>query len=495
MSIDDPLAELDSDARSDQPDLTLVSVIGGNTQVDVALPAGTPVAALLPDLVALIGSRTPSHRRHRSESEDKRARWTLGKVGQAPIDSSRSLNEAQILDGDLLVLRSVTAREAPPMFDDVVDAVAQLNTTQFPTWGAAAARRTGHVLAVLAAVLAGVALVVARTHSGSVVVGAVGLGAALAVVVAAIVVARQYHDSGTATALCACAQPLAFAGALTVTPGGLGAPHLTFAAAASLVVAVILYRTTAVGPLLHSAVFVASIGGVIAGGVEQIYGSDTVKIGAALAALSVLAVLLAPRLTIWFARLPLPPVPTSGGPIDPVDPGVRPTIEGIGAIGAMALPSAVALERRAHTANQYLSGVVLGAAVLALVGGLAASDPRRPSDWRVTVLVVIVAVVLALRGRSHGDRVQASTLIATGAALTAMEMLVLGTRDLTGAYTAFGGLLVVVVLALLCGVVAPATAFTPVSKRFGEIGEYMLLGVIAPLTFWILEIYATVRSL
>ena len=236
----------------------------------------------------------------------------------------------------------------------------------------------------------------------------------------------------------------------------------------------------------------------IVGDQGQILGAAGYQLlddGAGLAAGAVLVVLLAPRFTIALARLPLPPVPTSGGPIDPIDGDVRPTIEGIGAIGAMALPSAAALERRAHTANQYLTGIVLGGSVLAGVGALLAADPLRGFDWRTTALAIIVAVVLALRGRAHSDVAQTAVLVGAGALTYTLLFAGLGLQDATWAYVGFGAILALAVVALLCGVVAPQQEVSPVVKRFGEIAEYILVGLIPPLTFWVMDIYSTVRNL
>ncbi|GAB92227.1 type VII secretion integral membrane protein EccD [Gordonia rhizosphera] len=495
MTIGDPLADLDQEAHTGEPDLTRISILGGNTQVDVALPSSIPIAALLPDLVTLIESRNPQRHRADPTDDEKREHWTLSKVGQDPIESHRSLREAQILDGDLLILKSVVSRETPALFDDVIDAVGRLNESRFTSWSARSARIMGFVVAMVASVVAALILCSSRQESDTWLPGLISALLALGFVVAAAVVSRYYRDDGAATVLAFCAQPLVFAAAMLVTPHPLGAPHLTFGCAASLVTAVIVYRLTGVGPMMHSAILFASAGGLVAAGEVTIFGSDVAKVGAAMAALAVLLVLLAPRFTIALARLPLPPVPTSGGPIDPIDAEVRPSIEGIGAIGAMALPSAAALERRAYTANQYLTGIVLGTAVLAGIGALLAADPLGGFDWRSATLAVIIAVVLALRGRAHSDVTQTAILIAAGAIVFTLLTTGLAVGDPVWIYIGFGALVALAVLALLSGVVAPQQEFSPVVKRTGEILEYTLVGVIAPLTFWVMDVYSTVRNL
>lgn len=494
MTIEDPLADLDQEAQTGEPDLTRISILGGNTQVDVALPSSLPVAALLPDLVTLIESRNP--RRHKDDParDEKREHWTLSKVGSDPIDSHRTLSEAQILDGDLLILKSVVSREAPALFDDVIDAVGRLNESRFVNWSPKSARVMAYIVAIVASLTATGVLALSRLHSDTWIPGVISLLLGIAFVVATIVVNRAYKDPRTATILAACAQPLMFGGALLVTPHAFGSAHLTFACAASLVTAVVVYRVTAVGPMLHSALLMASLGGLISSGLVLIFGFSAQHVGVGLSAVAVLCVLLAPRFTIGLARLPLPPVPTSGGPIDPVDAEVRPNIEGIGAIGAMALPSAGALERRAYTANQYLTGIVLGTSVLAGIGAVLGADPLNGFEWRSTLLAVIIAVVLALRGRAHSDVAQTAVLVAAGAITFTLLMIGLAVSDVTWTYIAFGLILGLAVLGLMMGVIAPQQDFSPVMKRTGEILEYILVAVIAPLAFWVMGVYGAVRN-
>ncbi|SDU54183.1 WXG100 protein secretion system (Wss), protein YukD [Gordonia westfalica] len=77
-----------------EPQLVRVSVLGGNTQLDVGLPAGIPIAGLIGDLVAQIESRNPNRHdpddpdadsRGRGRPHDRQNRWTLALVGQEPL--------------------------------------------------------------------------------------------------------------------------------------------------------------------------------------------------------------------------------------------------------------------------------------------------------------------------------------------------------------------------------------------------------------------------
>jgi len=102
-----------------EPQLCRVSVIGGNTQVDMALPAAIPVANFIPDVVQLIASRTPDL----SNTRRAAARHCMPSTGRCPgwatnrSTRAGSLHEAEVFDGELLVLRAVDNDEAPALFD------------------------------------------------------------------------------------------------------------------------------------------------------------------------------------------------------------------------------------------------------------------------------------------------------------------------------------------------------------------------------------------
>ncbi|MBA4022122.1 MAG: type VII secretion integral membrane protein EccD [Gordonia sp.] len=494
MTAADLLAELDA-AAATEPALARVSVIGGTTQFDVGLPAAVPVAALIPDLVSLISSRTPNVEDAEARPVPIRDHWTLARVGREPIAPGRTLSEAGVRDGDLLILRSVPARESAVLFDDVIDAVARLGEAQFASWSAFAARVMGYVVAVAASVLFALALLRERSEYESWWPPVIAALVTLAYVVAGAVIGRYYLDGTTAAISSLCAVPCALATGMMLPPGPFGAPHLTLACAVAVVVAAMSYRISTAGPLVHAAVITAALFGAGAGAVQMLWSPDHAGTGALLCAVAILAISFASRITILLARLPLPPVPTAGAAIDPADSAPRPAIEGIGAIGAMALPSAAALEQRTRTAGRYLTGLIIGTATAAVAGIALVAYPAPEFSWRGTLFATIIAIVLCLRGRSHTDLAQASVLIGAGSfgwAVVCVEVA-FGPGDHTVlAAVALGG---TAMIALVCGVLAPHSDFSPVMRRMVEIFEYLLIAAIVPLLFWILDLYAAVRDL
>jgi type VII secretion integral membrane protein EccD len=494
MTAADLLAELDA-AAGVEPALARVSVIGGTTQFDVGVPAAVPVAALIPDLVSLITSRAPVTEDAEARPVPIRDHWTLSRIGHEPIAPGRSLAEAGVRDGDLLILRSVPARETAVLFDDVIDAVARLGEAQFTGWSAAAARVMGYAVGVSASVLTALTLLQQRGQQGDLWPALVTALLAAAFVVGGAVVGRYYLDRTTASVLSLCAVPYALATGIMLPPGAFGAAHLTLGGCVTVVVAMLSYRVCAAGPLIHAVVVTAATFGTAVAGAQLLWAPGAVRLGAALCASAVLAISLAPRLTIALARLPLPPVPTAGAAIDPADSAPRPAIEGIGAIGAMALPSAAALELRAHTAGRYLTGIIGGTAAAAVAGTALVAYPVDEFSWKCTIFALIIATVLCLRGRSHADLAQAAILIASGAlglAVVAVEVVLGPAHHIVAAA---GALAAVGVVGLLCGVVAPQSTFSPVLRRAVEIVEYVLIATIVPLMFWIMDLYAVVRDL
>ncbi|MGP3706215.1 type VII secretion integral membrane protein EccD [Gordonia paraffinivorans] len=503
-TVDTAAGDRRSADTSIEPQLVRVSVLGGNTQLDVGLPAGIPIAGLIGDLVAQIESRNtarpdpddPDADSHSGgRPHDRQNRWTLALVGQEPLPLHRSLSESGIRDGDLLLLTSVRTGESPVLFDDVVDAVARLNESQFVGWTAASARHVGHALALVAAVAGGAALAASRLDSGAVWPAALSGLAVIGLITAATIVARHYRDESTSTILSVCAAPMAFVTGMVLTPGSYGAAHLTTGFALVLVTAVLTYRLTAFGATAHSAVTGAALLGALGCGSRLLVDAPVPDTAAVVAAVGLLFIGLAPRMTILLAKLPLPPVPTAGAAIDVADIESTPSIEGIGAIGATALPKADALERRSYLANSYLTGIVGGLTAVTAVAAVLAASPLAGFEWKAAAYAAIIGVVLCLRGRSHSDLFQAATLIIGGSLVVIALLTGLAFGDSRWPVIGFALGMVVVVAALVFGVVAPHQDFSPVMRRWAEIGEYILVALIVPLLLWLLDLYRIVREI
>ncbi|MGV9674795.1 type VII secretion integral membrane protein EccD [Nocardia sp. NPDC003482] len=479
-----------------EPELCRVSVIGGNTQLDVGLPASVPIATFIGELVALIDSRNPDPTEAEEDSATLRTEhWTLARLGREPIPPHRTLTEAEVYDGELLVLRSVSAKESPALFDDVIDAVSRLTSDSFRGWSPASARWTGLVAAVVAAVLAVLLLAASRGDGQELVPALLAAGVGIGAMVAAAIAARRYADALTGTWLALAALVLLFAGGGLFAPGALGSPHLLLGFSVLLVAGVVGYRATGVGATLFAMAVTGSVFGAVAAAVRMIWEPAFPRIAAGLLVGALIVISSVPRLAAVLARLPVPPVPTAGAAIDPADHEPRPTIEGIGAIGATALPSAVGLGRRAEAANRFQSGILAGATVAAVVGAVGAADPLGEARWQGVALAVITAIILALRGRAFADLTQAGTLIAGGAVTFAGVFTGIALGDSRMLVPAAAVLLAFAAAVVFFGVVGPHIEISPVQRRAGELFEYFLIILVIPLVLWIMGVYAMARNI
>ncbi|WP_330179087.1 type VII secretion integral membrane protein EccD [Nocardia sp. NBC_01503] len=477
-----------------KPQLCRVSVIGGNTQVDVVLPTTIPIANFIPDVVQLIASRNPDLSEHDENGPLTAQHWTLSRLGHNAIDPVRTLTDAEVFDGELLVLRAVDSVEAPALFDDVIDAVARLTESSFRGWTSESAGWAGMAGAIAAAAGACLMLLVAAAHGSGILAGAAGLGVGLLTLAGAALVARMYSATLPATVLALCGLLLMGTGAAALVPGEPGAPHLLLGCAATVLLAVITLRVIGVHPAVCSAVITVGVFGTAAAGVTTIWQVDPSKAAAGIIVATLLGITLAPRIAVAAARLPVPPVPTAGGVIDPRDHEPRPTIEGIGAIGATSIPSAAGLGERSRLANDYQTGMIIGIVAVTVCATIMTVLNATEHRWQTTALAAAVGLVLARRGRAFSDLTQAAAMVLGGCAALIPAAVLLGIRLSDATLPAAGALLVIAALAMLIGVAGPNLEISPVVQRAGEIVEYLTICAIGPLIFWILDIYALARN-
>ncbi|WP_067895137.1 type VII secretion integral membrane protein EccD [Nocardia vaccinii] len=479
-----------------EPELCRVSVIGGNTQLDVGLPTAIPVASFIGDLVSLIESRNPSV----TDGEDdagplQTQHWTLARLGRDPIPPSRTLVEAEVHDGDLLVLRAVGAKETPALFDDVIDAVSRLTADTFRGWSPQSARWTGLVAAVVSTVAAMALLAVGRSHINALVAGFVAAGVGVAAMVAAAIAVRRYSDTLAGTWLSLASLVLLFSGGAFFVPGSLGSPHLLLGFSVALVAAAVGYRATGIGATLFPMAITVALFGGIASAVRMFGDVALPGIGAGMLVGALIVISVVPRLSAVLARLPVPHVPTAGAAIDPADHEPRPTIEGIGAIGATALPSAMGLGRRAKAANAYQTGIMAGCTLAAVVGTVGAADPLGGVHWPGIGLAVVTSIILALRGRSFADLTQAGALIIGGAVIFVATAAGVALGDSRAVLISVGLLLVFAAAVVVFGVIGPHIEITPVMRRMNELFEYLLIVLVIPLVLWIMDVYSMARDI
>ena len=497
MTLPPSLSELDGDSETDH-DLSRVSLLVGPLMLDVGMPTHAPIASYLAEVVELASDQLPVLTDLADvEFDATEDRWTLARLGGEVIDPNHSLAEAGVYDGDVLMVQEVGRAPAPVLFDDVDRNAAEPDARA--RWVADNRERLGWFgLAVVLATIAA-ALLAARTAAPWAAAVPIAAIAALAVgvvcAVAACVLGRRAARSAASPWLAAVGLPLIFAGSCFVVPGGNGVTALPMALGLIGLAALLQLLISGRGRALYTGVIAVAVLGVPASIAEVLLAPPSRSVGAMLATVAVIVVYVAPRVTISLSKLPVPRVPTAGEPLDDIETQGGTTVEGVQAIGKQVVPTEEGMTERVRRANDYLSGIIAAAAVVALVGCVLAVDVGAGFFWQGTAFSVAVATALCLRGRSHHDLVQSATLVGAGM-LIALALIVKTATYVRGwQVNSALALIVLMVLVVLCGVVAPRTEFSPVMRRRVEILEYLSIALIFPLACWILRLYAFMREM
>ncbi|MCP9271568.1 type VII secretion integral membrane protein EccD [Mycolicibacterium arenosum] len=470
-----------------EPELSRVSVLVGETLLDVGLPADAPVSAIVGDVIGLANAQASlASGGSGAVYDDTDGRWTLARVGLQPFEPSRSLRDVGVVDGDLLLVREVGTPTAPALFDDV-DAYAQGDdqVRGFPIIA----------LCVVGSAVASVLLALGTpTPTPSVATVAVVLGV-LGLAVVCLLRHRGLAGPRDAMWLSAAALPPILAGSLFVIPGGTELTSLPMAVAITALAALLMVLVADTGRALCTGLVGVALVGAPAV-VFLLLWHPPIRSVAALAAMAaVVAIYLAPRITILLSRVPIPPVPTAGEPLDDIDTQGGTTVEGVNAVGRQVIPTEHDMLDRVGRANRYLTGILGAATVVAVTGSYFAVDISNGFFWQGTAFALTVAVVLCLRGRSHHELQQAGMLIG-GGMMCALAVIVKTATFLPGWQVNAAAMLVALsVVVAMCGLAAPRIAFSPVMRRQVELAEYLAIGMLFPLCFWVTRLYAFFREL
>ncbi|MEO8814703.1 MAG: type VII secretion integral membrane protein EccD [Mycobacterium sp.] len=131
------------------PGLCRVALQSEAVRADLALPAGVPVAMLIPSIVDLLAARGGGRR-----SAAFGTAYRLSRPGEAALDVSKTLAQQAIRDGTVLLLTRGADAVPAPRFDDPAQQVSAVVRARQRPW----TPRSGRLAAaVTAAGLAGVA--------------------------------------------------------------------------------------------------------------------------------------------------------------------------------------------------------------------------------------------------------------------------------------------------------------------------------------------------
>jgi type VII secretion integral membrane protein EccD len=491
LTVPPSLPGLDSDADSEH-ELSRLTLVVGGLSIDVGLPANVSISAYIDDVIEIANEQTATRESFADVVfDDSEGKWTLARMGGEPIDPNRTLGEAGVCDGDLLMIQELGRSVSALLFDDVDDTLAHEKPAR--DWVARNAPTLTCFGVALAATVTLAALL--PRWAGDAVVPAVVLGLGALGMVSACAMAYRPQAAPRSALVAAVAAPLLFGGSLYVVPDGFGATSLPMAFALTALSSLLVLLISGSGRALHTGMIAVCVFGGASATAMLLWHPPPRTVGALLATVAVIVVYLAPRVTILLSKLPIPRVPTAGEPLDDIETQGGTTVEGVNAVGKQIIPTEERLIEQVGRANEYLTGILVAAALAAVVGSYLAVDVSNGFFWQGTAFAYAVATVLCLRGRAHHDLVQSATLIGSGLVI-AIAVIVKTGINLDGwQLRSTVALIALMLLVLACGLVAPRLEFSPVMRRRVEILESIAVASLFPLCFWIVRLYAFFREL
>ncbi len=450
-----------------------VTVVAPHTRVDLALPAQATVGEVVAQVVELIGIE-------QLDPTSAADGWLLGRLGETPLDASRSILSADVHDGDLLHLHPRSSRVPPALFDDVIDAIAQAATSRPDRWSEGTTRTVSFVLA--GCMLAAGAVSLATLGAGFAPTWEVAaLTAALLVIVAAFL-SRAVGSAAAGLTAGLGALPYAYwAGAdnflgnhTALRPPG--SALLVGAAAVALttaVAAVAVGRYRAVFGAISAISVIATLGGAAVAGLS----ARPVSVAALIGALATSTLPWLPFLSVRLARLPLPVVPVDVAEFRRDDHPIEEQ-EMIG---------------QARRGDIVLTWILV--ALAATVLGCLVVLWREPGTWPKTLAGCLCGIFI-LRARRLNSRPQRLALLVPG--LIGLAAVAVGA--LAAAEPIWRVFVVPCCLAgaaLLIGYALRSRkrGASPYLARLADVVDFLLVAALLPLTGAVLGLYARMRGL
>jgi type VII secretion integral membrane protein EccD len=458
------------------PGLRRVSVHAGTAVVDLALPAGIPVAALIPSIVDILGGRGVG-----GTGDVQARRYQLSRLGGPALSTSTTLADSGINDGVVLLLtQSVTPLPAP-RYADMAEAVSATLDAPARPWDhfrhRQATRLAGAVAAGCLTGIGALALVQNALRADDIrefspAAGVAGLAGVLALLFAAIA-HRTCRDAIAGLALSVIATEFAAVAGFLAVPGHPGTPNVLLAATAATVASVLAMRVSGCGAVTLTAVSGVAMVIAVAALVGVVTAAPLRAIGSVSALLSLGLLGLAARLSIVLAGLSprLPPEPDR----DPIEPG------------------AAGVAAKAIRADGWLTSLLAAFASAATVGAIVtvlAGEPR----LCCIAFGTVTGALLLLRARSD-DRTRTVVFVTGGIVITATTFGVVALSVPEHGASVAAATAMLAAAAIFVGFVAPAIPLSPVVRHGVEVLECLALAATVPLTCWICGLYGAVRGL
>lgn len=458
-------------------DVCRVTVIAPRMRLDVAVPQEVPLATLLPTLLLHCGEDL-------ADDAAGHGGWALQRVGDAPLDTARTMLAQGVRDGDILYLRTRQGALPVPAFDDAADAITATLRERSSRWQSSDSRVAALAAIVILLAAAGLALAITGWPGAASRPGTLAAALAAAVVAAGALIgaaagSRAFGDAGLGSAFAIGALPAAFVAGLLVLPGlssgvsAAGAPEFLTGATTWLIAAALGVAAAGRPAALVTGALTAGFA-MLAGGLLTLATSPA---GAAAAVTSLMLVLtpaIAP-VAYRLAGLPRPVVPATpeelrhrSGPADLAD-----------------------VPERSVTADRIITAL---AGATAVVSAGAVSLMLRQPGWAPAALAAVASGLLLLRARLFASRNATAWLIASSVICFGILLAAQASRMPSGVVLA----MVLAAAAITIPVAGHALESwrpSPTLVRAADLAELLATIATVPLALEIAGVFHAVRAL
>ncbi|WP_240748685.1 type VII secretion integral membrane protein EccD [Mycobacterium paragordonae] len=465
------------------PDHIRVSVFGGRTQLDIALPLDVPVSGFVPEVARLISSRDAEE----DSKDERRTFWVLSRFhSRAELRPEQTLRDAGVVNGELLRLTPRQALTPPTLYDDVVDAVGRLNKSAYAAWDSVSARWMAFAGVHLAS-LAMVYCLIAPTGTVNryLIVGVAG-AVVLALIGGATMAHRSYGVHDVAAALGWAAIPIT-AGIAFAVLGQYGYSGLAAACGSVSVLCAVYDRVIGTGrwAYLAAALTFGLVAVVLVARALHARADIVTVTGAVVATLGCLVVR---RLTSRLGRFETPTVTVETKREDwdfenPFEPSAA-TDNGD---SGTAMPTAEAVWNRAKSASVTRAGLLTGLAADAAV--CVTLLLRTVVDWPAFVFALAVAAALALRSRTFHSWFERAAVATPAVVILVTTCVTAQNGSAPMPLAALGVLLAVAVGAACAGLMTPTNGAPRRVDTLLSYAEYLAVGSLIPLALWVVGVY------
>lgn len=484
-----------------------VSVVCRSTRVDLTLPAHLELVAVIPEVVDLVREHIRAVAGPVS-GVDVDARmgggaggsWQLSRLAGGPLAVSETLAQQRVHDGEILVLDHRPVPTPAPLFDDVLQGLTEPDVVRSPSWDRGDAVTAATATAAVVATSAAVAVTRQWWVGGGLTAPLVASLLAL-LALAAVLGLRRTAAPGSAHAVAgACAVGFTVLAGATVGGPPAAAGHLVGGLTAGAVLAGVLRSTvfrpgaghgyaTAAGYLAVGLTLAVGAAGALVAATSR---TPAHAVGAGAVLVGLLLLTAAPRIAVWAARIPVPPVPAPGedveaGDLEDIDHDVSGRARG-------PLPTPDVLRHRFLTSRSWLTGLLAAAGAVCTAGSLTSlAGDGDATRWSAPLALVLI-VVLVLRGLGYADRVHTAVLLGSALALTAGVLVGAGVTVASPVGVVVPAAVAVAAAVVVAVSVLPHVDLSPGALRAVGVVEAVALCAIVPLAVGAMEIYSLVRQ-